>query len=514
MTLYERYLWTRESTARTLVGLFVLASFFIAGYGITHAALSTTYDVTNEVQMNLDVSITGTQTTGIILSSPQINGINHRFATTTGGLLRIRSGNFREDITYTSATIGSDNRVTLVGVTRNICAQYARQYISCGDGRRWGKGAIVELTVDARILNLKLNLDRRNNLTGSGQITGTGTGQAIIDLPCITTTQRDAFNSADVSDGQLICNSTTGTFQQRIGGAWLSIGTTGDVNATESVAGKVELATIAEQLSKGISGSAGPLVVQTQYLTSSGAVHGINGTVNASRIPILNASGALAASMGGLGRINPSSGSLLVGAGSGAVGLLRGTTTGQIPRWDNPRGVWTATGGILVNDKTVFLSATTSTATGASNITNVFARTHEYTIPAGELVAGVAYIVESYGQFTLTNTGGADELDTFLDLGDTEYAFDPITQEAASVRHTNRYIIMGTAAAGASVPVRVFRETIGNVGTTDAHNYLEANVATNAAVIIRQKWQFDTSSASNNIQLFMTKITKSSTSPF
>lgn len=62
--------------------------------------------------------------------------------------------------------------------------------------------------------------------------------------PEYTTTQRDAITWN--RDGAIISNTTTGTNQQRTGWAWVDIGDTGTSNASDTVAGKVEMATLAE----------------------------------------------------------------------------------------------------------------------------------------------------------------------------------------------------------------------------------------------------------------------------
>lgn len=495
MTLYERYLWTRESTARTLVGLCVLASLFIAGYGITHAALSTSYDVTNEVQMNLDVSITRTQTTGIILSSPQVNGVNHRFATTTGGLLRIRSGSFREDITYTSATIGSDNKVTLVGVTRNICAQNSRAYISCGDGRNWGKGAIVELTVDARLINLKSNLDRSNIFTSSGAIAFSGSGSLAWPTFATTAARDQALGATPGGPVRTACVTATGLCYMYIGGAWTAFGNTGVSTATESAVGTVELGTVADQLAKTITGNAGPTVVQTQHLISSGSIHGINGTIYASRIPMLNASGALSASLGGLGRINFTSGALMIGAGSGAAMTLRPGALNTVIVSDGTR--WSAS-TIPVTTVVVLNNATAGTATGTSVTSKSYFKEHTYTVTGSTLVNGVSYTFDGMYSYTY----GAGNYQFEVSLGNTTLISCSITPTGSS-DGTIEGRIWGTAAAGASVAVRARIKVSAQGGSKLCEGYSTAgvNIGTNADRKLQFSFTPSSSNASNAVTL-------------
>uniref|UniRef100_UPI0019D337A8 hypothetical protein n=1 Tax=Brachyspira hyodysenteriae TaxID=159 RepID=UPI0019D337A8 len=62
--------------------------------------------------------------------------------------------------------------------------------------------------------------------------------------PTVTTSQRDSI--ASPSNGMIVYNSTTGAMNQYIGGAWTTFATGSVVNATDAVAGKVDLATAAE----------------------------------------------------------------------------------------------------------------------------------------------------------------------------------------------------------------------------------------------------------------------------
>ena len=62
--------------------------------------------------------------------------------------------------------------------------------------------------------------------------------------PEYTTSQRDAITWN--RDGAIISNTTTGTNQQRTGWAWVDIGDTGTSNASDTNAGKVEMATLSQ----------------------------------------------------------------------------------------------------------------------------------------------------------------------------------------------------------------------------------------------------------------------------
>lgn len=396
--LKSAFLWTTESTVRTFVGLLVLSLIVNVGVKLAHAA--TSYNVSNEAQMFLDVSINASQTTGIIVSAPQVNGTTFTFSTTTGGLLRLRYGQYREDIYYSSASVdATTKKITLSGVIRNICPQYGTQYISCGNGRSWAKGAITELTVDARLINLKANVDRTNTFTapqtfGSG-ITLTGVDEAF-RLTQVTTAQRDAIASPE--NGMMVYNTTTGVINQYIAGSWEAIGTTGVSNASETAAGKVELATIKEMTGATIVGSTGaPVVIQARYTAFSGSTTTDN-SAKKGYVVLLNSTGAVDVSLGGIGRTNPGSGGVLIGQGTEKVRVASPTqpnqillsTDGRNPMWGTSVAPTTA----VLNISTPVYRNDNGTLTGS--LIN-------YTITGGTITsAGRTFLIRASG----TGSGG------------------------------------------------------------------------------------------------------------
>lgn len=312
--LFRPLLWLCDRMAGTYVSLLCLS--LLSGY----AFAATSWNVHNVPQMFLEDSITTTQTTNIQIAAPVLNGDTITFPTTTGAVLRFRQGSRREDIYYSSGSVDSTTKViTLYGVTRDVCFNSDTSLAGCGNGLDFSRGAIVEETIPGQLLNLKANIDRLNSFTGSGRLTSSQTNQTFLTLNSVTTAQRDAFTYK--GNGDLIYNTTVGSPQFRAGGAWYSFGSGGGlVDATTTVAGRVEIGTIADQTAKTNTGDSGaPVVVVTQHLTQSGVQ--LNNSYQAGRIPILNSSGALATTLGGLGITNLSTGALLVGQSSLAAGL-------------------------------------------------------------------------------------------------------------------------------------------------------------------------------------------------
>lgn len=375
--------WFAGQTIGFYVNMLGLVVF--AGGAFAATTQTTSYDVTNNPQMYLDASITATQTSNIKLSALTRNGETVIFPNMTGGVLRIKSGSRVEDLSFTGATVNSSSKVvTLAGVTRNICWNIANRFVSCGDGLSFAKGSTVELNVDARLLNFKLNKDRVNLLTGSGQISGTGTGQSIIDLPCVTTTQRD--NMTNVSDGNIICNSTLGTFQYRSGGSWVSFGSGSINNATDSAFGKVQMTTLDALQNRAATGSTGARNV----LGNNIVVKNGSGAETYGRILQAGNNGALSPSLGGTGLPSPTASGVLIGNGNkNSMLQVVATTSGQLLRANSKLSwfAWTPTGIVTQwsqpNEKL-------TNSNGTQNFTT------NYTLPAG-FATGSMVVVEASG---------------------------------------------------------------------------------------------------------------------
>jgi len=118
-----------------------------------------------------------------------------------------------------------------------------------------------------------------------------------------------------------------------IGGAWTSAASGTTVNATETAAGKIELATVAEQGAQTETGGSGAKLV----LQSKNTVKTSSGAGDENKIPVLNASGQLAS--GFVDALSDSAftakGDLLVGTGSGTKTALGVGSDGQVPVADS-----------------------------------------------------------------------------------------------------------------------------------------------------------------------------------
>lgn len=126
--------------------------------------------------------------------------------------------------------------------------------------------------------------------TAGGTITGPvafSGASTTFRIPNLTEAQRDALVSPQ--NGLILFNTTSGEFQYYDSGAWQTVGTASVPNASETVAGVVELATAAQSGSATSIGETGARLVMPNSLnvtTSAGAA-------DAGKNPVLNASGIL-----------------------------------------------------------------------------------------------------------------------------------------------------------------------------------------------------------------------------
>lgn len=422
-----------------------------------------------------------------------VNGVRTKQGfDTTSGIALITHGDFTERVSFEGASVNATTKITtLTTCTRGLSATSTSASFTGGTGRAWSKGAKFTVVADVSYFQSSVYKTVPNtftadqtitgNLNVSGRITQTGTDGAL-QPPQMTSTQRDAL----VSQRGIIENTTTGTFQQYIGAAWIDIGDAGTPNGSTTVAGKFEEATVAEQGTATATGETGARLVPAVanlVKTSSGA-----GDEN--KIPVLDSVGTLA------------NGFLATSGTPDATTFLRGDRT-----WG------TVSSGVY--EKIVFLGAADSTA--LSNPTSFTDYdTYTYTVPANDLTATTGY--EFFIGGTLT-TGAAGTFGLRAKLGGV--AFTGISSGSlgalSNLAFTFKGILLGTAAAGGSVAVRMSGELIVQNNASVILSipvYDTQNIATNATAAIAFSAVFGTSNGSNTTRLKTGVIKKISTSLF
>lgn len=114
----------------------------------------------------------------------------------------------------------------------------------------------------------RIKLSWGDDAPAFGDIDGVG-------IPVLTEAERDAMNWPQ--HGPMIYNSTSGEHEKRMGGSWITVASGGTFpNASETVTGKVQLATDAQALAGTDTDGGDPLVVkpsQILSLISSGSLN-------------------------------------------------------------------------------------------------------------------------------------------------------------------------------------------------------------------------------------------------
>ncbi len=163
--------------------------------------------------------------------------------------------------------------------------------------------------------------------------------------------------------------------------------------------------------------------------------------------------------------------------------------------------------------KEVALNVTDSSARGASSVVDFLFDNHTFTIPANDLVAGVAYEIEAYG----TMNWGAGNVVLYVQLGATQViATQAITPTTSPEFFKITTTVYGTAAAGGSVTVRAGATFgYGIQAQIGVHKYAAtAGIATNGTLVLQLGGKFGTSHAGNILTLSISRIRKVSTSAF
>ena len=418
--------WVIDRSLGTYVALLLL----LAASGISFAA--TSWDVHNNPKMYLNAGITTTQTASITIAPPRVNGAVITFPTTSGGILHLQQGTNEEDIYYTSASVNSTTKdITLSGVTRNSCRQYATLIQTCGNGKQFSKGANVTLSDDARLFNLKLNVDRTNTGTGLFMLRSNQTTQPWLFPNAVTTAQADAFTRGKgATDYHIIADTTLGVMKYWNGSAYINFGSGTTVNASELVAGKAEAADFSEVANLDQTGA----TLALAFLTPRHLVKNGSGSTSANRIPLLNSSGLIPLSMGGNGTgssVGIASGAILVYQRASAPRALYPAATNQVivsvdgVTWRAgglPQDVDTLTGSIadsnsLANPQTPIFF----TQTGSLTSTQINAKHKRFTVfaagtagwGAGNLKINLKIGSQIIAQCTFLPVGSADWAVTF-----------------------------------------------------------------------------------------------------
>ena len=379
----------------------------ITGLAAVHAA--TTYDVHNVPDMTLSVRISATQTTGIKINPPRRNGLTVTFPTTSGGVLEFRQGTKIEQIYYSLAQVNATTKViTLSGtVVRDLSWNSCLTYGSNSAGQIFTPGGTtVRLVNDCRLFNLKLNKDRSNILTASGALTFSGSGSLAIPTFSSTILRNQQLGTTPGGPVRVSCVTAMGACYYYLGGAWTSFGSGAQLNATDAVSGKVQIITASDLGNLTSTGSTGAQNV----LTPRWVIKNGSGGSSASRIVMTDERGVILASLGGLGRRNPTQSGVLVGNGSSGALAITASASGRIIRSNVNRTYVDAAFPAPAISKVLLVPEKIITAVGDTNFTS------NYPIQASTILTGSVIELHASG------SGGSSGADFAygLKLGSTE----------------------------------------------------------------------------------------------
>ena len=465
---------------------------------------SATYQ--GNIEGKLITAISTTTTTGVTVKIKQVNGSNPTWPT-AAHRLRITQKTATvtkvEEVGVAAGTTQSGQTVTLGTLTRALPLSDGTDFTGSGTAQSFSAGADVFFAWDEHDAAQSLKADIVNTITGAGAIRGSSTTVAAFRPNSMTTSQRDAI--AAPGNGDIIYNSTTSVLNQYIGGAWTTFATGTTGNAADGTGGKVDLATTTEiaalTANDASSGSPNALSVSVVSIT----------TATSGKIAALNSAGKLDVAIGGTGVASPTSGNLLLGAGTSAMTLLAPSTTGNVV---TSNGSTFTSAAPVYYHKTVFASGANSTAVGVSSTAVNTFDTHTYTIPANDLAAGVGYEFEGVVDVTWV----AGDMTFSPQLGSTNFnAFGSgdITPTGSAGLFFKGFI-MGTAAAGASVAVRcaVSYQFSGSSALKGAASYNTQNVATNGTLALQFAIKYFTSNGGHTSTMRMSRMSKVSSTSF
>lgn len=428
----------------------------------------------------------------------------------TAGIGFIQDGDKVERFSFSSSAVNSTTKITtLSGCTRGLSQTSTTASFAAGTGGTFAKGARVYLVHDITYIQSAVFTNVASTFTATQAFAGATFSAAPTfakgehNTPFADATARDAYFTSPTNGDEAY---TTGIGKQVYsGGAWVTINASSTSIATDHAAGTVDLAstteTAAGTATDATSGAANVIPVSIVKKNSTGAVSGT--------VPMLNTAVMLDGSIGGIGVATPVLGALLIGGGAGlAMTPIGPGTTGQVPV---SNGTTLAMGTPPSYGTPVAFFYADTTGVGTSSTATVDVPTHQYTIPANDLINGVGYEFFWSG----TASWGAGTINLRVQLGSTVIC-GPSVIPTATGNFVVQGKLLGTAAAGASVAVRGLTEFHTQSGGTNSTpvNYGSANVATNGSLVLKLNIDYTSSNGTNSFVSSMCVIRKISTSAF
>lgn len=513
-------------------------SLLILSVGGAFAA--TSYDVHDVPDMYLNAGITGSQTTGIQVAGPIRNGETVNFPTTSGGVLEIKQGSRVEHLYYGSATVNNTTKVvTLAGVIRDLCFNVGRTFTSCNNGRIFSKGASVRLVDDARLLNLKANVDRSNTYTASGAVQFLLSGSLAIPTFSSTAERNQQLGANPGGPARIACVTGTACYVY-VNGSWKEFGTATAADGRYVLQqGSTMTGKLLINLSSGtdaleIIGIGSGRILRAQDTLASSGTLSVAGAMRGQSSLTINGAFTGATTMNGAGLAscndgvnskllwNQSTGKFTCGTDQSTAGLS--LQVGDARYVQIQGSTMTGSLGGVIRNKMVQVSGTGSTASGSSMVTNFYLKHGTGAIAANELYSGVGYRFDAYGQ--IVTQAGSHNLNVYLNntvvCSTSNARASAYNLQGAAFTGLWRLqgTIYGMQGPGASVTVKCnlhwedeMQDTTANAWTQST-SVITSGIATNGALKLRFGGTFGTSNANNRMSQSGAWIEKIGVNPF
>lgn len=244
---------------------------------------------------------------------------NDPWSASQKGTAKFNTGDSSEWVTFTAVTINSSTSVTITGCTRGL----DKDATSLTDATSTNKknhpiGTPVRIVLHSADINKYVQNDADNTISGDNTLTGSNvcssTSKAVLRLQNVTTAQRTALTG--LGNGVIVYDTDLGGNYQYLGGSWYAIaaGST-QPDASTTVAGKVEIATSAEQIAMTATGGTGAALMVPNDSTER-LLNGMHNSTSTQLRVGYNNTGSRAAEIGLYGDATYTSGSFLIQRGS------------------------------------------------------------------------------------------------------------------------------------------------------------------------------------------------------
>jgi hypothetical protein len=237
---------------------------------------STPANLSNLAKGSLAAKISAAQTTGITVTADAYttaSGTKYGQFPTGNSILKLtsttQSNVTKVEFMGVESASQTGSAVTLGTCIRDLDWEDGTDFTSQSDGLAFPAGTTVELVWTVQHAENTPFKNNANTFTGKQTFSAglaLGGTTAGLELTPLTTAEREALTPAN---GTVVYDETLGVNYQYIGGAWAAVEADTTANASETVAGRVELATVTQENAGTDTGDTGaPTFVRPSNVTT------------------------------------------------------------------------------------------------------------------------------------------------------------------------------------------------------------------------------------------------------